>query len=100
MYLEVTLYITKCKCCGRQEYPYSSRINCDLNEIANEAGIYDYLFNPETSGINSAKQLIKHLKKAIKTLQNNGTHSAIIDWLKTYLNACIKFPEAKVITYY
>lgn len=74
-----------------------------------EAGLYDIVWQPEKHGIICAADLIKPLQDGITLLESDperfqqfepdnkwGTYRDFVPWLKTYLEACIKNPEAQV----
>lgn len=88
---------------------YDANITHNLNEMANEAGIYKHLWRPEEVGITTAKELIKPLTDALDKLRKNpefykkfnphngwGTYNGLVAFVEQYLSACTENPEAIV----
>jgi len=50
---------------------YSANITHNLNQIANVAGIYKYIWRPEEIGIKTAKELIEPLTSGLNELLSN-----------------------------
>lgn len=100
-------YYNECK--PENEKLYSCNITHNLTKMADAAGIYEIVWRPEENNITSPSQLIDPLTKAIKDMENRsdyykqfdasnswGTYKDFLPWLKCYLNACIKYPNAKI----
>ena len=79
--------------------------------ISEWAGIYEVLWEPEESGVERAVQLIEPLKNALTRLRSNpekfrsmnvlfpgrwDTYCEFVPWVEAYLQACEKWPQAKV----
>jgi len=109
MSLDVYLTANTCEHCGRGEECYSANITHNMNKMAKEAGIYELLWRPDEIGVTKAKQIIEPLARAIAAMELNpshfekfnpengwGSYSSFLPWLKDYLAACIKEPEASV----
>lgn len=121
MSLDVTLYGEEsevtCRCseCGnehvhkKREKLYSSNITHNLGAMAEEAGIYMHLWRPEEIRITKASQLIEPLRTGLELVKSDperfkkhdaangwGTYEHFVPWLKEYLEACVKHPEATV----
>ena len=79
--------------------------------ISECAGIYEVLWEPKESGIERAVQLIEPLKNALTWLRSNpeqfrsmsvaspdswDIYCEFIPWVEAYLQACEKWPQAKV----
>jgi len=88
---------------------FSANITHNLNNMADEAGIYKMLWRPEENEISCAKQLIDPLEGAIKMMKDDprrfkrhdpengwGSYDDFIPWLEELLEACKKYPEAKI----
>ena len=81
----------------------------NLGHMAQEAGIYDVLWHPDTSGISVAGDLIVVLSHTIKHMRENPTHYEqfnpengwgsyrhFVPRLEALLEACKKHPKAKI----
>ena len=88
---------------------YSANITHNLGAMAQEAGIYYPLWRPEEVGITEADQLIAPLQAGLDTLHANpalfmlfnrpngwGTLESLISFTQGYLDACIRWPHAKI----
>jgi len=88
---------------------FSHNITHNLNTMAEAAGLYDVLWNPESIGITTASQLIPFLEKGIKELianpdkykafnppNNYGNYDNLIDFCKTVLQNCRENPDAVI----
>lgn len=109
MSLDVYLNTEKCNCCGREDVLYNLSITHNLGDMADEAGIYDIVWRPDEHGITKAKQLISPLKKAIVEMEKDpvrfkkhnapngwGKYEHFVPFIKEYLAACEKYPEALI----
>ncbi len=88
---------------------YSSNITHNLGEMADKAGIYEYLWRPDELGINRANELIAPLQEGLKNLKekpdyfkqfnaNNGwgVYENLVGFVEEYLANCIENPDAEV----
>jgi hypothetical protein len=88
---------------------YEANITHNLAPMADEAGIYEYLWRPEEIGIIKAAQLIEPLRSGLELLKRDpkrfeifnpdngwGSYSDFVPWVENYLNASIKYPDADV----
>jgi hypothetical protein len=88
---------------------WSGNITHNLAPMAVQADIYKELWRPEELGITQAKQLIEPLQHAFTKLLHNkqyyekfnpengwGTFELLVSFIKDYLDACCKYPEATV----
>lgn len=88
---------------------YWANITHNLNAMASEAGIYKHLWRPDEIGIDKAKELIQPLTDGLAALNTNperfkkfnpsngwGTYEGLVEFVKEYLCACIRYPEARV----
>lgn len=96
-----------------QEYQtnevFSANITHNLTEMASEAGVYKYLWEPEEMGKTEAKELIKPLGQGLHRLKLEpekyksfnpsngwGSYEELVRFVSNYLDACRQFPEAKI----
>ena len=90
---------------------FTSNITHNLNDMADEAGIYMELWRPDEIGITRAKELIEPLTKALELLKSNpsrfekfnapngfGMYEHFVPFVEKYLNACIENPNAIIST--
>ena len=122
MSLDVTLYDSKettepCTCsqCGNahthtyREELYSSNITHNLGAMAEEAGIYKHLWRPDELNIFEAGQLVYALQTGLALMLVDpkrfrkhdaangwGTYDSFIPFVREYLAACEKYPNAIV----
>lgn len=88
---------------------YSANITHNLNRMAKEAGIYEYLWRPDEIGVTKAEQLIEPLTVGLKTLKSDpvrfkqfnpgngwGDYDALVGFVERYLSACSENPDASV----
>lgn len=84
-------------------------ITHNLNKMADAAGLYDCLWRPEEHDIDTAKQLIEPLRQGLHLLKLNpeeykkynpengwGSYEGLVTFVEKYLDACYKYPDAKV----
>jgi hypothetical protein len=88
---------------------YWGNITHNLIKMADEAGIYEYLWRPEEKNITTAEQLIKPLEEGLKKLKADpeyfrkfdspngwGLYVHFVPFVEKYLEACKKYPKAIV----
>ena len=88
---------------------FDRNITHNLNTMAEAAGIYKELWRPDELGITKAGELIPALRKGLTMLQKEperfipmnppngwGKYENLVDFVETYLDACIKYPDADV----
>ena len=88
---------------------YSANITHNLNSMAEEAGIYRYLWRPGETGVELAAQLIEPLEVGIALLESDperfkalnpsngwGTYEGLVAFVGNYLEACRQYPTASV----
>lgn len=88
---------------------YDGNITHNLNKMAVAAGIYEYLWRPESQGIATAEDLIDPLRKGLERLRGDseyfeqfnatngwGLHKDLVKFVADYLERCERFPTAKV----
>jgi hypothetical protein len=88
---------------------YSANITHNLAGMAELADLYRYLWRPEEVGIDKAGELIDPLTKGLERLRSNpdyfkihnppngwGDYHGLVGFVAEYLDACKKYPNAKV----
>jgi hypothetical protein len=88
---------------------YSANITHNLGKMADAAGIYEYLWHPEDTNAITANDLIEPLEGAYDELVNHpeyykaydasngwGIYENFVTFVEDYLEACKKFPKAKI----
>lgn len=88
---------------------FDYNITHNLNRMAEAAGLYDCLWRPDEHGIDTAKQLIEPLRQGLHLLKLNpeeykkynpengwGSYEGLVTFVEEYLDACYKYPDAKV----
>ena len=88
---------------------YTANITHNLNTMAQEAGIYEALWRPEEIGITYAVQLVPLLRDGLLLLLDApqrfqaytpsngwGTYHGLVDFVRDYLAACERYPDATV----
>lgn len=116
VYLTGPAHERECRCeCGHchtkttGETLYEANITHNLNRMAEAAGIYKPLWRPEENGIAKATELIGPLTDGIEMLESDeprfqqfdasngwGTYERFVPWVRAYLDACKRFPDATV----
>ena len=95
--------------CEETNEVYSANITHNLNKMADEAGLYDCLWRPESVGITKAAQLITPLQKGLDKLCSHrsyfeqfnpangwGNYDGFVRFVQQYLIACEQHPDADV----
>lgn len=90
---------------------YWRNITHNLNKMADEAGIYDCMWQPRENGLDYAYQLIELLQTGLEKLKENpmyykqfnppngwGDYDGFVEFVEDYLRACKKYPTASVYT--
>jgi hypothetical protein len=88
---------------------YWANITHNLNKMAEEAGLYEYLWRPDEIGIETAAELIEPLKAGLARLRADpdhfrqfnpsngwGSYEALVEFVERYLHACRDYPHATV----
>jgi hypothetical protein len=86
---------------------YSANITHNLNTMASEAGIYEYLWRPDEINITKASELIDPLREGLHNLKIDperykkfnpengwGSYDGLVNFVENYLNACYEYPDA------
>ncbi len=111
MRLDIDLIQNRCESCGREDIVYSANITHNLCDMAEEAGIYGVLWHPTENAIGHACQLVSPLLRAIVDMRTDperfkafnspngwGTYATFLPWLGRLLDACRKYPGARVVS--
>ncbi len=88
---------------------YEGNITHNLNGMAKEAGLYQWLWRPDEIEVTTAKQLIGPLKVGLALLESDpdrfrklnppngwGTYDGLVEVVRDYLEACEKYPTATI----
>lgn len=88
---------------------FDYNITHNLNTMADAAGIYEHLWRPEEINIEFARDLIEPLRQGLHRLKLNpeeykkhnpengwGSYEGLVSFVETYLDACYKYPDARV----
>jgi len=103
MSLDVTLMAV------REIEVFDANITHNLCAMADEAGIYQHLWQPEKLGITKAGELIEPLTKGLELMKSDpprfeahnsengwGLYEHFVPWIEKYLEACIENPDATI----
>lgn len=90
-------------------YVFEANITHNLAKMAENAGIYKYLWRPDEIKIDYAEQLISPLTIGLTLLESNpsyfrkfdppngwGTYDTLVSFVEEYLGACKRYPQAKI----
>jgi hypothetical protein len=90
---------------------FSRNITHNLGTMADAAGIYEHLWHPERLGITRASELITPLECGLRRLKRSpkkyakfnspngwGMYEHFVPFVEECLEACKKYPTAKVST--
>lgn len=90
-------------------YAFSANITHNLNKMAEAADLYKVIWRPEENGVTYARELISILEQGLSRLIANpeefkkynpsngwGTYEVFVEFVKDYLDACKKYPDALV----
>ena len=108
-------HVCECATCGNMHAAtsadtlYDDNITHNLTEMAGEARIYQALWRPEEIGIEAASQLIHPLTKGLALLESDperfkafdapngwGLYVNFVPFVRKYLEACKRYPDARV----
>lgn len=89
------------------ERVFDANITHNLNEMAKAAGIYEACWKPEEIGVTKASDIIPILERGFKDMKARpeyykqfdspngwGLYIHFLRWVRSYLNACKKYPNA------
>lgn len=110
MSLDVSLEVNKCLHCNHSDEVFSANITHNLNEMAEEAGIYKHVWRPEElEEIKQAGDLIEPLTDGLTQMKEDperferhdspngwGVYEDFVMWLEEYLTACKQWPNATI----
>lgn len=93
----------------RKTEVFTANVTHNLNKMADAAGIYKHLWRPDEIGITTAAQLIEPLAQGLARLEADpqsfkqynppngwGNYDGLVRFVRDYLKACKKNPDAKV----
>lgn len=116
MSLDVSLETrnSTCECCrgtgtvDRKEV-FDGNITHNLGAMAMAAGIYQVMWHPEEVGVTKASQALPILKDGLQWLLDNpaeakkhdppnkwGDYDGLVEFVRTYIDACRVHPDAEV----
>jgi len=88
---------------------YSRNITHNLNDMAEEAGIYKHVWRPEEIGITHARDLIEPLTTALELMYTDpdrfkkhnpdngwGSYEGFVAFVESYLASCAIHPDALI----
>ena len=88
---------------------FEENITHNLSQMAQAAGIYEYIWRPEEVGITKAIQLVEPLTIGLETLKANpekfkefnpkngwGSYEVLVRFVERYLRACMANGDADV----
>ena len=88
---------------------FHANITHNLNRMADEAGIYYHIWQPERAEIERAEQLIQPLTWGVEQMKVDpdrftalnpkngwGSYDDFVPWLERLIKACKQYPDAKV----
>lgn len=116
MSLDVWLTVNACEHCGRESSNvFEQNITHNLTDMARAAGVYEACWDPETLAPQvflrtvRARHLIEALRKGLAWLEANpdeakkhdapngwGKYDNLLAFVRLYLEACEKYPNATV----
>lgn len=100
-------FYLECQCC--KQVLFDKNITHNLGNMADAAGIYEALWRPRETGFELAESLIPVLSEGLEKLKSDpgeyrkydapngwGLYEHFVPFVEGCLNACIKYPKAKV----
>ena len=88
---------------------FSRNITHNLNKMAHAAEIYKVIWRPDEVGFSTANQLIELLTAGLALLKSDpdkfkeynppngwGTYDVFVDFVHEYLDACRRWPSARI----
>lgn len=97
---------------GTNAEVFTANITHNMCRMADEVGIYEVLWRPEQVGITHAHALIEPLRQGLARLLDEeerlqvfnpengwGNHEVLVNFVRSYLEACETFPMATVKTW-
>lgn len=89
---------------------YHANVTHNLGKMAEDVGLYYHLWRPEEIGIKKARALIEPLSVGLKRLKDDperfkafnpsngwGSYEALVNFIESYLAACMEDPDAEII---
>lgn len=109
MSLDFYLQDNYCKHCERYDEVFSANITHNLTSMAGAVGIYEALWRPDENGFVYAQDVITILSKGLSELAANpekykqydspngwGKYEHFVEFVRAVLDACEKYPNAKI----
>ena len=103
--MSLTVWLSALKPCE----VYERNVTHNLGRMAREAGLYEVLWRPDENGWTIAAQLIPTLEAGLAKLllcpdhfrqfnpENGwGSYEGLVDFVRSYLDACREHPAATV----
>lgn len=103
--MSLDVYLTAVRPCG----VYDANITHNLTQMADAAGLYEFLWRPEEVGITHATDLIVPLEQGLARLLREpekyrafnpkngwGSYEGLVEFVRRYLEACRENPDAEV----
>ena len=88
---------------------FNANITHNLTDMAEEAGLYFYIWRPEEFNLKYAKNIVQPMEDGLRLLKSDpirfkklsspngwGTYEQFIPWVEEYLEACKEYPKALV----
>lgn len=102
-----------CPHCGSKVTPmkevFWANITHNLNQMADNAGLYDYMWTVLESGLDSPKYVVPYLKEGLRKLRANPDHfrqfegpgigdsyEDLVAFVEKYIAACEDYPDATI----
>ncbi len=94
---------------GEEAELFTANLTHNLRKMAEAAGLYDALWQPERLRISHADYLINVLEEGLKRLREDpekfkvwepynkwGTYETLVSFVERYSAACKAYPEARI----
>jgi hypothetical protein len=95
---------------GNEVEVFNTNVTHNLTKMANEAGVYKALWRPEEIEAVHAKDIVEILEKGLVDLKERpdhfrqfnpdngwGSYKVFVPFVKECLEACRKYPNAKIV---
>ena len=106
MSLDISLHY---ECDGNEITVFTANVTHNLGKMADKAGVYQVLWRPEEIGVVYAKDAVKLLEDGLRELKSKqkyfekfnapngwGLYEHFVPFVQDVLDACYKYPNAKV----
>lgn len=101
-------FYLECKYCDAEHF--SANITHNLNKMAQECGLYECLWRPDENNYVYGKDIIDVLEYGLNKLKSNpkhfkqfnspngwGVYKDFVSFVEKVLNACLKYPNLKIV---